>query len=88
MSFSIQIKRSAAKELERITKPYRTRIVEGIDRLADNPFLGNALKGELRDLRRLWVGDYRILYEVQDDALLVLVIRIAHLREVHRRRTV
>ena len=88
MSFSIRIKRSAAKELERITKPNRTRIVEGIDRLADNPFLGNALKGELRGLRRLRVGDYRILYEVQDDALLVLVIRIARRRDVYRRRTV
>ena len=76
------------REPERIAKPNRARIVEGIKRLADNPFLGNALKGELRGLRRLRVGDYRIIYEVQDDALLVLVIRIAHRREVHRRRTV
>ena len=88
MSFSIRIKRSATKELERITKPNRARIVEGIDRLADNPFLGNTLKGELRGLRRLRVGDYRIFYEVQDDALIVLVIRIAHRRDVYRRRTV
>ncbi len=86
MSFSIRIKGSAAKELERVAKPNRARIIEAIDRLAENPFLGNALKGELRGLRRLRVGDYRVLYEVQDDALLVLVVRIAHRRDVYRRK--
>ncbi len=86
MIFSIRIKGSAAKELERVAKPNRARIIEAIDRLAENPFLGNALKGELRGLRRLRVGDYRVLYEVQDDALLVLVVRIAHWRDVYRRK--
>ncbi len=60
------------------------RIVSAIDRLAENPFLGNALKGELRGLR-LRVGDHRILYEVQDDALVVLVVRVAHRRDAYRR---
>ena len=86
MGFSIRIKGSAAKELERITKPQRLRIITAIDRLAANPFLGSALKGELRGLRRLRVGDYRVLYEVQNDAVVVLVLRIAHRREVYRRK--
>ena len=86
VSFSIRIKGSAAKELARIVKTDRTRIVTSIDRLAENPFLGNALKGHMRGLRRLRVGDYRVLYEVRDDALIVLVIRVAHRREVYRRR--
>ena len=86
MSYSIRIKGSAAKELGRLAKPNRARIVEAIDRLAENPFLGNALKGELRGLRRIRVGDHRVLYEVQDDALIVLVIRIAHRRDAYRRR--
>ena len=86
MGFSIRIKGSAAKELERITKPQRLRIITAIDRLEANPFLGSALKGELRGLRRLRVGDYRVLYEVQNDAVVVLVLRIAHRREVYRRK--
>ena len=85
MSYSIQIKVSAAKELGCLAKPNRERIVEAIDRLAENPFLGNALKGELRGLRRIRVGKYRVLYEVQDDALIVLVIRVAHRRSAYRR---
>ena len=48
MSFSIRTKYSASKELERIAKSNRARIVEGINRLADNPFLSITLKGELR----------------------------------------
>ena len=86
MSFSIRIKGSAAKELERITKADRARLVEAIDRLSENPFLGSALKGELRGLRRLRIDDYRVLYEVQHGELIVLVVRVAHRREVYRQR--
>lgn len=85
MNFSIRIKRSAVRELRRLAKEDRIRIAEAVDRLAENPFLGSALKGDLRGLRRLRVGDYRVIYEVQDDALIVLVIRVAHRREAYLR---
>lgn len=80
MNFSIKIKRSAVSDLERLEQADRTRIVEAIDRLADNPLLGSALKGEERGLRRLLVGDFRVIYEVQEDALVVLVIHITRWR--------
>jgi len=82
--FSIQIKQSAAKELKRIAGKERARIVNAIDRLAENPYLGSALKGDLKGLRRLRIGDHRVLYEVRDEELIVLVIRVAHRREVYR----
>ena len=85
MSFSIRIKRSAARELKRLARPDRIRIVAAIDRLAETPHLGAALKGDLRGLRRLRVGDHRVVYEVRDDELVVLVVRIAHRRDVYRR---
>lgn len=78
MTFSIRIKGSAARELGRVARPERLRIVAAIDRLAENPFLGDALKGELRGLRRIRVGSYRVLYEIRDDALVVLVVRVSH----------
>ena len=84
MSFSIRIKESAAKELRRVAKPDRGRIVAAIDRLAETPHLGAALKGDMRGLRRLRVGDYRVVYEVRDDELVVLVVRIAHRRDAYR----
>ena len=85
MSFSIRIKGSAARDLRRIAKTDRLRIMSAIDRLSDSPFVGNALKGDLRGLRRVRVGDYRVLYELLDETLVVLVVRVAHRREVYRR---
>ena len=85
MSFSIRIRESAAKELRRVSKLDRARIVAAIDRLAETPHLGAALKGGLRGLRRLRVGDYRVVYEVRDDELIVLVVRVAHRRDAYRR---
>ena len=85
MSFSIRIKESAAKELRRVAKPDRARIVAAIDRLAETPHLGTSLKGDLRGLRRIRVGDYRILYEVRDKEFVVLVVRVAHRGDAYRR---
>ena len=85
MGFSTRIRRSAAREIERVPRSDRERLVEAIDRLAASPYAGNALKGGLRGLRRLRVGTYRVLYEVEEDALVVLVVRVAHRRDAYRR---
>ncbi len=66
--------------MERLDIADRKRIAEAIDRLAEQPLLGHALKGDARGLRRLLVGEYRVIYEVQDDALVVLVIHITRWR--------
>ncbi len=84
VSYSVRIKSSAAKELAHLPHDVRERLVEAIDRLGERPLAGALLKGGLRGLRRLRVGHYRIVYEVLDDKLTVLVIRIAHRREVYR----
>ena len=84
MSYSIRIKASAAKALRRLSPPERRRLVAAIDRLSGEPHAGGVLKGELSGLRRLRVGDYRILYEVYRQELTILVVRIAHRREAYR----
>ena len=84
MPFSIRIKRSAAKELESVSKEARRRLVGAIDSLVENPLAGSPLKGGLRGLRRLRVGDYRVIYEVLDGELVILVVRVSHRREAYR----
>ena len=86
MGYSTRIKRSAARELARLPRRDRERIVHAIDRLGDNPLAGSPLKGDLRGLRRVRVGDYRVVYEVLDGELVVLVVLLAHRREAYRRR--
>lgn len=84
MSYSISIKQSAAKALSKIDIPQRKRLIEAIDKLKTNPTAGSVLKGEFSGLRRIRIGDYRIVYEVQNEQLVILVIRVAHRREIHK----
>ncbi len=86
MSYSIRIKAKAARELRRVPKPERLRIIQAVDSLRENPLRGGVLKGDLRGLRRLRVGQYRVVYEVQHTALIVLVVRVAHRRSAYDRR--
>ncbi|MCY4573736.1 MAG: type II toxin-antitoxin system RelE/ParE family toxin [Gemmatimonadetes bacterium] len=86
MSYSIRIKRSAARDLRRVPREDRLRIIRAIDHLAEQPLTGSVLKGGLRGLRRVRVGCYRVVYEVLDDELVVLVIRVSHRREAYRSR--
>ena len=83
-NYSIQIKSSAVKALRRIAQPDRARIIEVIDRLANEPFAGGVLKGEFSGLRRLRIGVYRVVYEVVDERLVILVIRIGRRGRVYR----
>lgn len=84
MNYSIRIKRSAARELARIPGPERRRLVAAIDGLSENPFLGESLKGRLHGLRRTRVGAYRVIYEILDNELVVLVVRVAHRQSAYR----
>jgi mRNA interferase RelE/StbE len=84
VTYSVSIKQSAAKALEKIARDERLRIISAIDQLRDNPAAGSVLKGEFSGLRRIRVGSYRVVYEVQDQQLVILVIRIGHRREVYR----
>ncbi len=84
----VQLKPAAERDLKRIKdRAARARIVRAIDGLATDPRPASAktLQGD-GSILRLRVGDYRILYTIEEAALLVLVIRIGHRREVYRDR--
>jgi len=84
VTYSLRIKGSAVKALRRLRKADRLRLIDAIDRLATEPAAGGVLKGEFRGLRRLRVGSYRIIYEVDEGELTILVIRIGHRKDVYR----
>lgn len=84
-SYSIQLTRSAAKELERIPLKDRRRIVDRITALADDPRPAGAERLSGDDKYRIRQGNYRILYEIVDYELIVAVVRVGHRREVYRR---
>jgi len=84
VSYFIRIKQSAVKALEKMPGEDRLRIITAIDLLKSNPAAGGVLKGEFSGLRRIRIGNYRVVYEVQDQELVLLVVRIGHRREVYR----
>jgi mRNA interferase RelE/StbE len=82
--YVIDIKPSARKELENLSDQLIARLVPKIEGLATNPrpFGCRKLRG-YKDLWRVRVGDYRIVYIIDDDHGIVSVTRIAHRREVY-----
>lgn len=65
-------------------KAIYTRAVRAIDGLESDPFLGKALKGKLKGLYSLRVGNYRVVYEVRSHQLLIRIIDLGYRREVYR----
>ena len=83
--YSIQILPSAERDLAALGKPLRRRVAARIDALAANPRPSGVKKLQgSADTWRLRVGDYRVLYEIRDRQLLVLVVKIGHRREIYR----
>ena len=84
MTYTIEISSSAAKGLSQLRKANRLRIVGAIELLSLDPRPPGAkmLRGGEHGRWRVRVGDYRIVYAIENDRLLVLVLRVAHRREV------
>lgn len=85
MKYDLLIKRSAQKQLANIPRPNRDRIITAVRSLADDPRPAGVRKLTGRDAWRIRIGEYRIIYEIYDDALLVLVVSIGHRRDVYTR---
>jgi mRNA interferase RelE/StbE len=85
--YELLIKPSARKELARIaSRRDRERVSGAISRLADDPRPAGSQKLAGEDgLYRVRTGDFRIVYEVDDGRVVVVVIRVAHRRDVYRR---
>ncbi|MDZ4672991.1 MAG: type II toxin-antitoxin system RelE/ParE family toxin [Gemmatimonadota bacterium] len=83
-SYSVRFKQSAAKELERIPFKDRRRIVHRIESLGTAPRPPGCEKLSGEEKYRLRQGDYRILYAIVDQALIVTVVTIGHHRESYR----
>ena len=86
MKYRIEFKRSAAKVLKKLPKQDRRRIRDKIDSFAENlpDPMTTKMKGD-NPFHRVRVGDYRIIYEIHEDTLVILVLKIGHRKEVYRR---
>jgi len=83
--YRIEWKLSALKELKRIDRSTVPRIINVVESLSTNPCpVGvRKLKGSERSFR-IRAGNYRVVYEILDDALVVFIVRVRHRKDVYR----
>jgi mRNA interferase RelE/StbE len=85
VTYQIELTRGALKQLKKLPTDIKERIDLKIQELAVNPRPDRVKKLESElSLYRIRVGDYRVIYQIQDDVLLVIVVKVKHRREVYR----
>jgi mRNA interferase RelE/StbE len=85
MAYSIAFAKAAKRQFDKLPRPAQRRLGDVIAALAVDPRPPGVVKltGEDR-LYRVRSGDYRIIYQVEDERLLILVVKVGHRREVYR----
>jgi mRNA interferase RelE/StbE len=84
MSYSIQFKNSALKELRKLPKAFSEQVAKDINDLANNPRPHGHKKLEGNEsLYRIRSGNYRVVYQIQDKVLMILVVRIGDRKDVY-----
>lgn len=87
-AYRVVVLPTAARELAKLPRPVVRRVVAAIDVLAGQPRPPGARKlaGRGSEQWRIRVGDYRVLYEVRDAELVIVIVKAGHRREVYRGR--
>lgn len=86
MSYQIRYEKSAIDTLKKMPKPIRKRIVEKIEWLAENVdnVIHKSLQGNLADFYKLRVGDYRVIYELDQTEMKIFIDKVGHRREIYK----
>jgi mRNA interferase RelE/StbE len=84
MRYQVILPKSVQKELDRLPDDMAKRILARLGGLETNPRPPDVTKLKGRDAWRIRVGDYRVIYEIHDRVLQVIVITVGHRREIYR----
>jgi len=82
--YKIEIKKSAAKEIKKLPSQDLKKVLVKIAALSENPRPHDSVKLTVEEKYRIRYGDYRILYSIEEAALVVYVVNVAHRRDVYR----
>lgn len=82
--YRVELRPAAVRALRRVDAQHRARIHGAIELLAVDPRPPSSRPLRGRDGYRVRVGDYRIIYTIEDDVLLVVVVTLGHRRDVYR----
>lgn len=83
MSYKILLSPKANNFLKKLDKKDKERIENKLRDLREDSELGKPLTGKLSGLWSLRIGDYRVLYQIKDNELVILVLKIGHRKKVY-----
>jgi mRNA interferase RelE/StbE len=83
-SYSVVLKASARREIEDLQKRDRGRVAAALGSLADDPRPHGCEKLSTLDRYRIRVGEYRVVYTIEDAIVTVFVVKVGHRRDVYR----
>ncbi|MBW4650259.1 MAG: type II toxin-antitoxin system RelE/ParE family toxin [Kastovskya adunca ATA6-11-RM4] len=85
MVYQVEIAPAAQRQIRKLTTDVQQKIIQRLEALAVDPYPAGVVKmrGE-QSLYRVRLGDYRIIYEIQDEELLILVLKVGHRRDVYK----
>jgi mRNA interferase RelE/StbE len=84
MPYRVTLKKKAIKSLTKINEPYYSNVKEAIYALANNPRPSGCKKLKGRDAYRIRIANYRAIYEINDEILLVDIVDVGHRKEVYK----
>jgi mRNA interferase RelE/StbE len=87
VTYSIRIKKAAQKSLARISQAHQDRIIVAIRDLGKDPRAPGCKKLSGREAWRIRVGDYRIIYEIQDRELVVVIVLVGHRGDMYQSKS-
>jgi mRNA interferase RelE/StbE len=82
--YRIELRRKAQRSLDKLPKSDFTAIIEAVKNLAESPRPKGVEKIKSAGLWRIRYGDYRIVYSIDDDNKIIVILRIGHRREIYR----
>ena len=90
MSYRIEFSKSADKQFSKLDS-FTKRIIiswmyKNLEGCEDPRSLGKALRGDRKDQWRYRIGEYRLIVEIKDDKLIILIIKIGHRKEVYKNK--
>jgi mRNA interferase RelE/StbE len=85
MAYRLLYLPGAERDVRKLPADIAERARRGLEKLAEEPRLGKPLRGELTPFWSYRVGDYRIVYEIRDKDLVVLIVLLGHRREIYQR---
>jgi mRNA interferase RelE/StbE len=81
--YSINFDKNAKDFLKKLKRGEQEYIIERIEKLKDNPYLGKRLAGNLFGLWRLRIDKYRVLYKIIEEKVLIIILDIGHRKNVY-----